>query len=183
MILAVGSIGTFIIGGVTGVFLAAIPIDLVYHDTQYVVGHFHFIIMGIIVMMMLAASYYWYPIITGRMYDQRLARLQAGLTILGVPLTFGSMLIMGALGLPRRYADYPAQFATLQQVSSVGAFIIGVGALLWLWNMVQSYRVGERVRDADVWDLKRDDAFTREWQWFEERLDERYGTEGERADD
>ena len=178
MILAVGSIATFIIGGVTGIFLAAIPVDLVYHDTQYVVGHFHFIIMGIIVMMMFAVSYYWYPIITERMYDQRLARLQAVLTILGVPLTFGPMLLSGALGLPRRYADYPEQFAIFNQISSVGAFIIGISVLLWLWNMVQSYRVGPRVRDADVWNLKEIDQFTREWQWFEEKLDERYGTDG-----
>ncbi|WP_256686673.1 cbb3-type cytochrome c oxidase subunit I [Halococcus qingdaonensis] len=183
MIFAVGSIGTFILGGVTGVFLAAIPIDLVVHDTYFVVGHFHFIVMGIIPMMMFAASYYWYPIITGRMYDQLLARLQAVLTIVGVPITFGSMLIMGALGLPRRYANYPDQFALLQQIASVGAFIIGIGVLLWLWNMVQSYRVGPRVRDADVWQLKRDDAFTREWQWFEEKLADRYGTDGGDPDD
>jgi cytochrome c oxidase subunit 1 len=183
MILAVGSIGTFIIGGVTGVFLAAIPIDLVYHDTQYVVGHFHFIIMGIIVMMMLAASYYWYPLITGRMYDQRLARLQALLTIVGVPITFGSMLIMGMLGLPRRYADYPAQFASLQQLSSVGAFIIGIGVLLWVWNMVQSYRVGPRIRDADVWNLKETGQFSREWQWFEDKLADRYGADGGESSD
>ncbi|GAA0461928.1 cbb3-type cytochrome c oxidase subunit I [Halococcus dombrowskii] len=183
MIFAVGSIGTFILGGVTGVFLAAIPIDLVVHDTYFVVGHFHFIVMGIIPMMMFAASYYWYPIITGRMYDTLLARLQAVLTIIGVPITFGSMLIMGALGLPRRYANYPEQFAMLQQVASVGAFIIGIGVLLWLWNMVQSYRVGPRVRDADVWKLKRDDAFTREWQWFEQKLADRYGTDGGEPDD
>ncbi|EMA40353.1 cytochrome c oxidase subunit I [Halococcus morrhuae DSM 1307] len=183
MIFAVGSIGTFILGGVTGVFLAAIPIDLVVHDTYFVVGHFHFIVMGIIPMMMFAASYYWYPIITGRMYDTLLARLQAVLTIIGVPITFGSMLIMGALGLPRRYANYPEQFAMLQQVASVGAFIIGIGVLLWLWNMVQSYRVGPRVRDADVWKLKRDDAFTREWQWFEQKLADRYGTDGGESDD
>lgn len=139
--------------------------------------------MGIIPMMMFAASYYWYPIITGRMYDTLLARLQAVLTIIGVPITFGSMLIMGALGLPRRYANYPEQFAMLQQVASVGAFIIGIGVLLWLWNMVQSYRVGPRVRDADVWKLKRDDAFTREWQWFEQKLADRYGTDGGEPDD
>ena len=184
MIFCVGSIGTFIIGGVTGVFLASIPIDLLYHDTQYVVGHFHFILMGIIPMMMFAASYYWYPIITERMYNQQLARLQAALMITGVPITFGSMVIQGALGLPRRYAAYPPEFAVLQQAASVGAFIIGLSVLLWLWNMVQSYRVGPRVRDADVWDLKRDGAFSREWQWFESRLEERYGTDGgDTADD
>ena len=178
MIYCVGSIGTFVVGGVTGVFLAAIPVDLLYHDTYYVVGHFHFIIMGIIPMMMFAASYYWYPIITGRMYDQALARLQAALMVVGVPLTFGPILVMGALGQPRRYAAYGAQFATLQQVASVGAFIIGTSVLLWLWNMIQSYRVGVRVRDADVWNLKEIGQFTREWHWFEGQLADRYGTDG-----
>ena len=183
MLYCIGSIGTFVIGGITGVFLAAIPVDLLYHDTYYVVGHFHFIIMGIIPMMMFAASYYWYPIITGRMYDQSLAKLQALLMIVGVPVTFGSLLIQGMGGLPRRYAAYPAQFATLQQIASVGAFVIGTSVLLWLWNMVQSYRVGEPVYDADVWNLKETGAFTREWQWFEEQLADRYGTDGgERAE-
>ena len=182
MIFCVGSIGTFVIGGVTGVFLAAIPIDLLYHDTYYVVGHFHFILMGIIPFMMMAASYYWYPIITGRMYNQRLAKFQAILMITGVPITFGTIIIEGMLGLPRRYANYPAQFAPFQQVASVGAFLIGVSVMLWLWNMVQSYRVGPRVRDADVWDLKRDNAFTREWQWFEQRLSDRYTADGSSND-
>ena len=177
MIFCIGSIGTFVIGGITGVFLASIPIDLLYHDTYYVVGHFHFIIMGIIPMMMFAASYYWYPIITGRMYDQTMARLQAALMITGVPLTFGSLIVQGMLGLPRRYAAYPAQFALFQQVASVGAFIIGVSVLLWLWNMVQSYRIGPRVHDADVWDLKEIGQFTREWQWFERQLADRYETD------
>ena len=178
MLFCIGSIGTFIIGGVTGVFLAAIPVDLLYHDTYYVVGHFHLILMGIIPMMMMAASYYWYPIITGRMYNQRLAKLQATLMIAGVPITFGSLLVQGMLGLPRRYASYPAQFAPYQQVASVGAFIIGISVILWLWNMIQSYRVGSRVDDADVWNLKRDNAFTREWQWFEQQLSERSMTDG-----
>ena len=183
MIFCVGSIGTFVIGGVTGVFLAAIPVDLKLHGTYYVVGHFHFIVMGIIPFMMMAASYYWYPIITGRMYNQRLAKLQAMLMITGVPITFGTIIMEGMLGLPRRYANYPEQFAIFQQVASVGAFIIGVSVMLWLWNMVQSYRIGTRVHDADVWNLKEIGQFTREWQWFEQQLSDRYATDGDASDD
>jgi len=177
MLLCLGSIGTFVVGGVTGVFLAAIPVDIVYHGTYYVVGHFHMIVMGIIPMMMLAASYYWYPLITGRMYDRLLARFQAGLFIVGSVVTFGSLLVLGFLELPRRYANYPVEFAPIQRVASVGAFVIGVAVLLWLYNMVWSYWNGRPVEDADVWNLKRTNQFTREWAWLEDRLERRYAIE------
>ncbi|MFC7044074.1 cbb3-type cytochrome c oxidase subunit I [Halobacteriaceae archaeon GCM10025711] len=175
MLFAVGGLSTFIIGGVTGVFLASIPVDLLVHDTYYVVGHFHLIIMGVIPFGMFAASYYWYPILTGRLYDQRLARVQAVVTIVGVFVTFVPLLVMGMEGLPRRSAAYPAEFAALQRVATVGAYLIGAGVTLWLWNMVQSLRTGDPVRDADVWNLKATGQFTREWQWFEERLAVRRG--------
>jgi cytochrome c oxidase subunit 1 len=181
MILCVGAIGTFVVGGVTGVFLAAIPVDLLYHDTYYVVGHFHFIIVGIIPYMMLAAVYYWYPILAGRMYDRTLAKLQAVLLILGVTVTFGTIIVLGMLGQPRRYASYPAEFAPLQVVASIGAFVIGISVLLLVYNLVHSCFRGPRVRDADVWDLKESGpagAFSREWRWFEERLEEKYAADG-----
>ncbi|WP_248910253.1 cbb3-type cytochrome c oxidase subunit I [Halocatena marina] len=173
MLFCVAGIGMFIIGGVTGVFLAAVPINLLVHDTYYVVGHFHFLVMGIITFAAFAASYYWYPILTGRMYDQLLANVHAWLSIVGVTGTFGLMLITGAIGLPRRYATYPEQFAILQQIITISAFLIFTGVIIWLYNMVQSYRIGPVVMDADVWNLKPIDQFTREWQWFEERLEER----------
>ena len=175
MLLCIGAIGNFVVGGITGVFLAAIPVDLVLTDTYYVVGHFHFIVAGFISAMMLAASYYWYPILTGRMYDRDLARLQAVLFSIGSVITFGSLLIVGQLGLPRRYASYPEQFAPLMQLSSIGAYVLGIATLMWLFNMVQSYRVGAVVTDADVWDLKRSNQFSREWKWFENRLADGYG--------
>ncbi|WP_438267427.1 cbb3-type cytochrome c oxidase subunit I [Halomarina litorea] len=180
MILLLGGIGTFIVGGVTGVFLASIPIDYAVQGTYYVVGHFHFIIMGIIAMAMVAASYYWYPLITRRMYDQRLAKVQAFTLIVGVFLTFTTMLITGYLGLPRRYAEYPDQFTLLNQVTTLGAYIIMGSVSLWIINMVQSLRTGPIVINADVWNLKESDQFTREWQWFERKLEERRGI---RSDD
>ncbi|MFC7235497.1 DUF6789 family protein [Halosegnis marinus] len=175
MILCVGSIGTFVVGGVTGVFLAAVPIDVVYHGTYYVVGHFHLIVMGIIPYMMMAAGYYWYPLLTGRFYDRRLARFQSWLLVVGTTVTFGTLVVLGLLELPRRYANYPAEFAPLQQVASIGAFLIGMAVLLWLYNMVWSYWHGDPVESGDPWDLKATDQFTREWQWFESRLESRYG--------
>jgi len=173
MLFLIGGLMTFAIGGVTGVFLAAVPVDLLLQDTYYVVGHFHLILVGIITMSMFAASYYWFPLLTGRLYDRRLAVAHAVLTIVGVFVTFLPMLVLGVLGLPRRYATYPAQFQLLQQVSTVGAYTIGVGVTIWVYNMVQSSRIGEPVRDADVWELKEIGQFTREWQRFEARLAER----------
>ncbi|WP_368411772.1 DUF6789 family protein [Haladaptatus halobius] len=177
MVLCIASIGTFVVGGVTGVFLATIPIDIVYHGTYYVVGHFHMIVMGIIPYTMVAASYFWYPILTGRMYDRQLALFQSVLLVFGSVVTFGTLIAMGLLHLPRRYAVYPPEFAPPQRVATVGAFLIGLSVLLWLYNMLWSYWSGEPVRTADVWGLKRTRQFTREWQWFERRLEERYDIE------
>ncbi|WP_267644210.1 cbb3-type cytochrome c oxidase subunit I [Haloarchaeobius amylolyticus] len=173
MLFCIGSIALFIVGGVTGVFLASIPVDLLLHGTYYVVGHFHLIIVGIIPFSMFAASYYWYPLITGRLYNERLARVHAWLSIVGVALTFVPLLVIGYAGLPRRYASYPVGYEPLQQVATVGAYLIGVGVILWLYNMLNSLRTGPRVRQADVWNLEETDQFTREWQWFEEQLEKR----------
>ncbi|WP_336000365.1 DUF6789 family protein [Halorientalis halophila] len=173
-LLCIGSIGTFVVGGVTGVFLAAVPVDIFYHGTYYIVGHFHLITVGIIPMMMIAASYYWYPLITRRWYDRRLARFQVGLLVVGSVVTFGILLALGFQSLPRRYANYPAAFAPLQQVATVGSYVIGLSAILWLYNMIWSYWNGDPIDDADVWDLKETGQFTAEWQWLEGRLEREY---------
>ncbi|MBX0296748.1 cbb3-type cytochrome c oxidase subunit I [Haloarcula nitratireducens] len=175
MLFCIGGVSTFIIGGITGVFLASIPVDLLMHDTWYVVGHFHFIIMGLIIFAMFAGSYYWFPIFTGKMYDRRLALIHIGLTFIGVWLAFTAMLLLGYAGLPRRYATYPPKFILLQQIATVGAYMISAGTFVWLWNLMQSYRKGQRITDADVWNLKETGQFTREWQWFENRLEEKRG--------
>ncbi|APW99557.1 cytochrome-c oxidase [Halobiforma lacisalsi AJ5] len=173
LICIIGGLSTFVVGGITGVFLAAVPVDLVLHDTHYVVGHFHLIVVGVIPLAMIAASYYWFPLITGRMYNQRLARVQSLLLVVGSFVTFLPLLVLGYEGMPRRYGVYPAEFITLNQIASLGALVLGVSVVLWLVNMVQSARVGPVVRDADVWNLKETGQFTREWQWFEERLEDR----------
>ena len=174
LILCVGAIGTFIVGGVTGVFLAVIPVDILYHGTYYVVGHFHLIVVGIIPFLMLAASYYWFPLITGRWYDRRLARFQAGLIVFGASVTFLTLLVIGARGLPRRQAVYPPEYQLAHQVATVGGYVIGLSALLWLYNMLSSYWRGERVRSTDPWNLKATNQFSREWEWFEARMVEKY---------
>ncbi|ADQ67383.1 heme/copper-type cytochrome/quinol oxidase, subunit 1 [Halogeometricum borinquense DSM 11551] len=165
-----GGIALFIVGGVTGIFLASIPVDLVLHGTYYVVAHFHFIVVGIIAFSMFAASYYWYPLFTGRMYNKRLATIHAVLSIGGVIVTFFPLFILGLMGLPRRSAQYPVQFTSLQQIATVGAFILAISVGIWLFNMVNSFRAGPVVRDPDPWDLKSTGQFSREWQWFEDRM-------------
>ncbi|WP_415381371.1 cytochrome c oxidase subunit II [Halosimplex sp. TS25] len=163
MLFCLGGLALFVVGGITGVFLAAIPFNLVVHDTYYVVGHFHLIIMGIIPFSMFAACYYWFPLITGRMYNRPVAVAQAVVLSVGSALTFLPMLVTGMEGLPRRYAAYPEVFTLLNQVSSAGAYLIGLAAVLWVFNMVQSYRVGPAVTDDDVWNLAETGQTAREW--------------------
>ena len=170
MLFCVGAVGNFVVGGVTGVFLAAVPVDLLYHGTYYVVGHFHLILVGTVVFALFAACYFWFPLFTGRTYDPTLARAHFWLTTLGVAVAFLTMLALGAAGLPRRMATYPARFAGFQQVITLGAFLIGFAQVLWLWNMVVSWRSGPVVESGDVWNLEENGGVTREWRAFERRL-------------
>ncbi|WP_435079505.1 cbb3-type cytochrome c oxidase subunit I [Halococcus sp. AFM35] len=169
MLFCIGAIGTFVIGGVTGVFLAAIPVDLLYHGTYYVVGHFHLILVGTIVFALFAACYYWFPILTGKMYNTQLAKYHFWLSAVGVVVTFNLFLVIGMLGLPRRMATYPPQFTLLHQFATVGAFLIGFAQVIWLWNMYRSVRHGPAIETADVWDLAETESLTREWRWFRTR--------------
>ena len=168
MLFCLGFVQNFIIGGVTGVFLAAIPVDLVLHDTYYVVGHFHFLVMAI-GGALFAAVYYWFPIFTGKMYNRSLAHAHFWLTMIGTNVTFFAMLFLGYGGMPRRYATYLPQFTTWHQVATVGAFIIGVGQLIFVWNIVQSWLEGSAIESSDPWALEADELRTPEWVWFEQR--------------
>jgi len=175
MLFSIGFVQNFIIGGVTGVFLAAIPVDLILHDTYYVVGHFHFIVFGAIGFALFSAVYYWFPIVTGRMYQRRLGKWHFWLSIIGSNVTFLAMVLLGYLGHPRRYATYNfADFVNvelltlLHQAATLGAAIMAVGQLIWVWNMVQSAREGPRVTDGDPWDLKDSGLLSKEWEWFEQ---------------
>ncbi|PSQ21093.1 cytochrome-c oxidase [Halobacteriales archaeon QS_8_65_32] len=176
MLFSVGTISNFIIGGITGVFLAAIPVDLVLHDTYYVVGHFHYIVMGVLGFMSFAGLYYWFPIFTGRMYQRTLAKWHFWLTFVGTQLTFFAMLLLGYLGMPRRYATYdfsigPVEPVTaLHQVATLGAFLIAIGFVIHVWNFVQSWSEGPIIEDGDPWNLRETNQYTREWQWHHRRM-------------
>ena len=178
MLFCIGFVANFIIGGVTGVFLAAVPVDRLLHDTYYVVGHFHYVIMGAIAFAIFAGIYYWFPIYTGRMYQKSLAKMHFWLTMIGTNLTFFGMLILGYLGMPRRYATYniaigPLDAITLlHQLATVGAVVLLIGQIIFVWNIVSSWREGRRVENGDPWNLKEDDLYSREFHWFDERLDD-----------
>jgi cytochrome c oxidase subunit 1 len=180
MLFCIGFVANFIIGGVTGVFLAAIPVDLVLHDTYYVVGHFHYIVMGAIAFAGFAGIYYWFPLITGRMYQASLAKAHFWLSMIGVNLTFFAMILLGYGGMPRRYATYLPQFATLHQLTTLGAVLLGVGQLIWVWNMVSSWFEGRQVEEADPWNLIEEELSAPEWNWFD-RQRQSLLTDGEGA--
>jgi cytochrome c oxidase subunit 1 len=166
MLFCIGFVQNFILGGVTGVFLAAIPVNLILHDTYYVVGHFHFIVFGAIGFALFAGTYYWFPMFTGRMYQKRLAHAHFWLSLVGSNLTFLAMLWLGYGGMPRRYATYLPEFTNAHQLATVGAFMMGLGTLFWLWNMVVSWSEGPKVDSADPWDLEETDQFTNDWSWY-----------------
>ena len=177
MLFCIGFIANFIIGGVTGVFEASIPIDMLLHDTYHVVAHFHYVIMGGIAFAVFAGIYYWFPIYTGRWYQSTLARGHFWLTMIGTNLTFFPMVLLGYAGMPRRYATYTLEvgpvelFTSLQQLATLGVLVLIVGQLLFLWNIVTSWLEGPRVENGDPWNLKQRNQFGREYAWFErERL-------------
>ncbi|WP_375142055.1 cbb3-type cytochrome c oxidase subunit I [Natronoarchaeum rubrum] len=174
LLFCVGFVFNFIIGGVTGVFEAAIPVDQVLHETYHVVGHFHYVIMGAIAFAIFAAIYYWFPLVTGRMYQRRLAKWHFWITMVGTNVTFFPMVLLGYGGMPRRYATYdlpvgPAgHFADLHAAATVGVLILTAGQLVFLWNFVTSWLEGPRV-DDDPWDLDDEPTVAREYRWFRER--------------
>jgi cytochrome c oxidase subunit 1 len=179
MLFCIGFVSNFIIGGVTGVFLASIPVNLVLHDTYYVVGHFHYIVMGAIAFAGFAGLYYWFPLYTGRMYQKTLGKAHFWLSMIGTNVTFIAMILLGYGGMPRRYATYLPEFATLHQVATVGALIIFVGQLIWVWNFVNSWLEGPKVEDGDPWNLDDYGLKTAEWQWYERKLETAIADGGE----
>jgi cytochrome c oxidase subunit 1 len=142
MLYALGFVGLFTIGGLTGLFLACLAIDVHVHDTYFVVAHFHYIMVGGTVMAFLGGIHFWWPKITGRMYPESWARLSAILIFIGFNLTFFPQFILGYLGMPRRYHIYPEEFQVLNVMSSAGASILGVGYFFPMTYLIWSIFYG-----------------------------------------
>ncbi len=142
MLYALGFIGLFTLGGLTGLFLATLAVDQHVHDTYFVVAHFHYIMVGGMVMAYLGGVHFWWPKITGRRYPEWWGRLSAILVFFGFNLTFFPQYLLGYLGMPRRYHVYPEEFQVLNVMSSAGASILGVGYLLPLTYLIWSLRYG-----------------------------------------
>jgi cytochrome c oxidase subunit 1 len=158
MLYVAGFIGLFAIGGLTGLFLAAMGLNIHVTDTYFIVAHIHFVLFAGSVFTIFAGIYHWYPKITGRMYDRRLGRWHFWLTLLGTWGTFLPMHWIGMEGMPRRVSDYAAQFGDWNLAISLFGFLLGLAQLIFLYNMVVSWRWGPKAT-ANPWR-----ALSIEWQ-------------------
>jgi cytochrome c oxidase subunit 1 len=153
MLYAFGFIGLFTMGGLTGLFLATLGIDVHVHDTYFIIAHFHYIMVGGAVMGYLGGIHFWWPKISGRLYPEWWGRVAAVVVFLGFNLTFFPQFILGYLGMPRRYHAYPPEFQVLNVMSTAGATILGVGYLLPLVYLTWSMRYGPKA-GANPWGAK-----------------------------
>ena len=153
MLWSLGFVVTFLFGGLSGVILASPPLDFHVTDTYFVVAHFHYVLFGTIVFATFAGIYFWFPKLTGRLLNERLGKIHFWTTFLGFHTTFLVQHWLGAEGMPRRYADYlPSDgFTTLNTVSTIGSFILGLSMVTFVWNVFRSYRYGEVVAVDDPW--------------------------------
>ena len=126
----------FLVGGLTGLFLGALSTDIHFHDTYFVVAHFHYVMMGTTLFALLAAMYYWYPKMFGRMYPEKLGQAAAVVVAVGFNLTFFVQFIAGAQGMPRRYATYEPQYAIYHKISTMGSWVLGLGLVMVLVSWI-----------------------------------------------
>jgi cytochrome c oxidase subunit 1 len=150
MLYAFGFIGLFTLGGLTGLFLASMGVDVHVHDTYFVVAHFHYIMVGGVIMGYLGGLHFWWPKISGRLYPEGWGRLSAMIIFIGFNLTFFPQFVVGYLGMPRRYHAYPEEFQVLNVLSTAGASILGIGYLIPLVYFIWSMRYG-KLAPANPW--------------------------------
>ncbi|MFQ5615388.1 MAG: cbb3-type cytochrome c oxidase subunit I, partial [Anaerolineales bacterium] len=158
MLFALAEIFNFAIGGLSGIFNADAPIDFHLHDTYWVVGHFHYTIVGGEIFALFAAIYYWFPKFTGRKYNETLGKLHFWTMFVTFNLVFAPMMWLGYLGMNRRVADYSPELGGLNMYISIMAFFLGASFLVFVYNMVISWARGPKA-EANPWQLR-----TLEWQ-------------------
>lgn len=140
MIYAINFLLLFTIGGLTGLFLAALSTDVHLHDTYFVVAHFHYVMAGSNLIALLAGIHYWWPKMFGRFYNEAMGKAAAALVFAGFNATFLPQFLLGSRGMPRRYYNYLDQFQTLHILSTIGSWILAVGLFLALANLLASFR-------------------------------------------
>src|SRR5215218_3760786 len=158
MLWALGFLTMFTLGGISGVMLAMVPLTIHVSDTYFIVAHIHYVLYGGSLFTIFAGVYYWFPKMTGRMFDERLGKAHFWLTFVSFNATFAPMHVIGVQGMPRRVADYPEQFASWNLAISLSSFVLGLSTLFFVYNMVSSWRSGPRA-PANPWR-----ALTLEWQ-------------------
>ncbi|HWV83963.1 MAG TPA: cytochrome c oxidase subunit I [Capillimicrobium sp.] len=158
MLFALGFLTMFTLGGISGVMLAMIPFDIHVSDTYFIVAHIHYVLFGGSLFTIFAGVYYWFPKMTGRMYDERLGKWHFWTTFVAFNCTFAPMHLIGIEGMPRRVADYAEQFAGWNLFISIASFVVGLSTLIFVYNVVTSWRAGVRA-PANPWR-----ALTLEWQ-------------------
>jgi len=151
MLYALGFMGLFVIGGLTGLHLAAMATNVHLTDTYFVVAHFHYVMVGGAIMGYLAALHFWWPKMTGRMYPEGWGKLAAMLVFVGFNLTFFPQFILGYMGMPRRYHSYPEEWAVLNVLSTAGASVLGLGYLLPVIYLTWSLKYGKVVTERNPW--------------------------------
>jgi len=158
MLFALGFLSMFVLGGLSGIFLASVPIDVHASDTYFVVAHIHYVLFGGSVFTIFAGIYYWFPKMTGRMYSEGLGKLHFWMTFVGFNGTFFPMHWVGLQGMPRRVADYAAQFGNWNLVMTIFSFLLGISTVVFLYNMIVSWARGP-IAESNPWR-----ALTLEWQ-------------------
>lgn len=158
MLFGFAFLSMFTLGGLSGVVVAAVPVDIQLHDTYYVVAHIHYVLVAGSVLTIFAGIYYWFPKFTGRMYNETLGRVHFWGTAIFINVTFFGMHYLGMKGMPRRYYDYDPQFEMLNFISSIGAFALFAFQFVWLFNMLWSLKHG-KVASRNAWN----DGTNLEW--------------------
>ncbi|MGB0385703.1 MAG: cytochrome c oxidase subunit I [Ardenticatenaceae bacterium] len=159
MLFSLALVSMFTIGGVSGVFMASVPVDLHLHDTYFVVAHIHYVLFGGSAFAIFGGIYYWFPKMFGRIMDERLGKWHFLLSFIGFNLAFLPMHAVGTLGMPRRYADYAAEFTNLNVTITIGAFLLGAAQLILIYNIYRTFRVGEQAPD-NPWGARTLEWFT-----------------------